>query len=267
MEPAALTIRRDPMRIEPLAVRQLEPPALRRQKGAAFTLIELLVVITMIALIASIALPSVVHVFETGADSQAYHLLSAQLAAARALAIRDASYACVHVQLANPEPHPDLANTCWMAVMKYVEDTGSFQLADGYAPRRVPGRIAFGELSDTFADPNDGTYKDLTDGNVVSATGAAPFTTFSIVFGPDGQVVKTIDDDQDVTFQSGDGLFQGSKPLWAVPDDEHGVSGTVMFDLKELLAAPSPGARPEFLGRTGEMLSVNRYTGLAETGR
>ena len=54
---------------------------------AAFTLLELAVTITVIILVASLALPTITHMMTAGADEQAHNLVTAQLMAARAHAI------------------------------------------------------------------------------------------------------------------------------------------------------------------------------------
>ena len=56
-------------------------------------MVELIVVIGVIVLLASISLPSIATLFTSGSEAQAYNLFQAQLAAARALAVREGTSA------------------------------------------------------------------------------------------------------------------------------------------------------------------------------
>lgn len=91
-----------------------------------FTLIEMTISIAVIVMVASLALPSIISIFGAGSESQAYNLLSAQLTAARALAIQNANYAGVHVQLAADDSGEE--GRCFVAIMVYDPVSRTFSL-------------------------------------------------------------------------------------------------------------------------------------------
>jgi prepilin-type N-terminal cleavage/methylation domain-containing protein len=146
----------------------------------AFTLVELMVAVAIIVLIVALAGPSTVTLFTSGAESQAYNLLSANLTAARALAIRQGTYAGVHVQIGATDT---TRGKCYLAVVWDDPSTANhdFSLAEDYAPKEVPGGMAFGEVRGDFFS---GTNYDVSD--------QGDFTTFTIVFTPDGTVTRSI---------------------------------------------------------------------------
>jgi Tfp pilus assembly protein FimT len=79
----------------------------------------MLVVISMIALIAGITLPSIVRLFRAGAEEQAYNILAAQLTSARALAVREGTYAGVHIQRADATDELYDQRICYAAVVVF----------------------------------------------------------------------------------------------------------------------------------------------------
>ncbi|MDY6913530.1 MAG: prepilin-type N-terminal cleavage/methylation domain-containing protein [Planctomycetota bacterium] len=218
-----------------------------------FTLIELLTVMGIIVLLAGIALPSVVGLFRAGADAQAYNLLAAQLTAARALAIQESTYAGVHVQLADPDENPSLEGVCYASIVIY-SGSSQFGQAPGYIPRRIPGGMAFGELSNTFVN-SSGDYQGLSD--------IDDFTTFTIVFSPSGSVVVNVAGGN-VQFNTNDNLFDDTSPniaLWDATDandDTEGVSAVTMFHYSTF---NKTGDRAAYLNESGQFLPVNVYTG------
>ena len=156
---------------------------LSNPRRRAFTLIELLVVISIILLLATVALPSIVKLFTAGSESQAFNILAAQVLAARAQAIQKSTYAAVHIQRADPNS-PSNRPGAYAAVM-ILAPNGLFHLAPGYQPRRMPGMIAFGELSDDFVDFDTGMY------NFIGGT-ADDFTSLTIVFAANGSIVRDV---------------------------------------------------------------------------
>jgi prepilin-type N-terminal cleavage/methylation domain-containing protein len=188
----------------------------RRASGAprprGFTLLEMMVVIGLVALMASMALPSVIALFNSGADAQAYNLISAQLTAARAKAVLSNTYAGVHFQLADAlngtaDPlrspaellRPELAGVCFTGLIIYDSGKRCFDIMPGSAPQRIPGNIAFGYASQVVTGTNrqgQACYLDATIGDNASspfegmAGNVTKFTTFSVIFNPLGAVTR-----------------------------------------------------------------------------
>jgi len=247
-------------------------PAIRGPRSAiGFTLVELLVVLAIIALIAGAVIPSVLGAFGAGADAQAYNVLSAQLGAARAQAIATGTYAGVHVQQADPDV-TDLSDAWYAAVMIYkdVDPTPGgvdmkFVLAPGFTPRRLPGSIVFGEISNRAMNAG-GDYDVSTDE-------LEDFTTFTVVFSPTGAVVRQVRT-RDIVFDGNDPIFSGStgKQLWDPrranadtdnngQDGEPGAAAVVLFDYADLRDLSSPNDRNAYLKRSGQLIPINVYTG------
>ncbi len=233
-----------------------------RPRRGGFTLIEMLIVVSLIVLIATIALPSIVGMFAAGAEARAYNTLAAQVASARALAIKNATYALLHVQIGEG---PDFEDTCWSAVFeyRYDEDDGRhyFVSLDGYRPRAFAGATAFGEISGTFVidDDGDGAADEYTNLDLDE-----DFTTFSIVFDPNGEVVTNVDGGR-IVFDPDDPLFD---ELWDVarteaPPEagEYGVTAMTVFDYVEFINISDADDRADYLDEAGQFLPVNRYTG------
>jgi len=142
----------------------------RPDRAGGFTLLEMMVVIGLVSLMVSMSLPSVIALFNAGADAQAYNLVSAQLTVARARAVVGNTYAGVHVQLAdaplietdtaqNPTLlRPELAGVCFSGIITYDPNTGARSFDLTAAPKRVPGAIVFGYASEavTGTDPDGG---------------------------------------------------------------------------------------------------------------
>jgi type II secretory pathway pseudopilin PulG len=63
-----------------------------------------------------------------------------------------------------------------------------FEDADGYDPKRIPGTVAFGELTAPQFVDDDGTFRNL-DGDPDTTSNFLDFMTFSILFSPQGQLV------------------------------------------------------------------------------
>jgi prepilin-type N-terminal cleavage/methylation domain-containing protein len=229
-----------------------------RRKNGGFTLVELLVVLAVIALLAGAVLPSMAGLFTAGADSQAYNLIAAQLAAARALAIQEGRLAGVHVQIADGDRRPELRDACFAAVVELDQATGNYVLANGFVPQRIPSAMAFGEISSNTV--SGGNY-------TASALGSQSFTSFTVVFNKSGGIPGTA-----VQFLTTGDIFDFTasslkKYLWnpsvANPsgNPENSVSAMVMFDYDKFMKMTSLADRAAFLEAYGQVLPINHYTG------
>jgi len=239
--------------------------AAARRRG--FTLLEMMVVIAMIGIAVGLALPSVMGLFNAGADAQAYNLLAAQLTTARAMAIRNHTYGGVHVQLADGKDNsgnllrPDLAEACFSAIVLYDRKMQRFQVQG--QPQRVPGSYAFGQVSgDTVSSGNQWSG---------GAGTAATLTTFTVVFAPSGSATKMVEG-KPVVFDANDPLFYnstaytvaGNTKLWQLPhntagtDAKYGVLAVTMFDYTEYLTSTN---KTEYLNDRGQFLPLNAHTG------
>jgi len=224
-------------------------PRTMRRKNGGFTLVELLVVLAVIALLAGAVLPSMAGLFTAGADSQAYNLIAAQLAAARALAIQEGRLAGVHVQPAAADVKASLAGGIFAAVVWDPNSTGTFTLADGFIPQRIPGAMAFLQLS-----PPTGEYAPT--GNLLD-----PNLSFTVVFTPSGGLYTG-----NVKYDPA-GLFDpGPKGLWTHTQGG-GLSGELavkamwMFDFDGLRNLTAPADRQTYVRNYGQVLPINHYTG------
>jgi prepilin-type N-terminal cleavage/methylation domain-containing protein len=232
----------------------------RRTNKTAFTLVELMVVVVVILLAVGIALPTIVQLVTSGAQEQAYNTLAAQLASARALAIREATYAGVHVQRAAEDRVDDgelPANTMYASVVR-LGDNGLFDVPDGFDPAVLPGRTAVGEISDTFIDGSN------YDAGALGNAAIDDFTTVTFVFAPDGSLVTTVRGQPVLFDDTEDGFFRGDERLWdagLANDDEVGVLAVCLFDYTRFVTLPDAAARRDMLNEAGRFLPVNVNTG------
>ena len=258
----------------------------RRLRG--FTLLEMMVVIGLVALMASMALPSIIALFNSGADAQAYNLISAQITAARAKAVLSSTYAGVHVQMADALNdaedgllRPELKEMCFSGLIVYDSEKKYFDLIPGMAPQRIPGNIAFGYASEAVTPPSAGAAGTLeaTIGNSASSLfeGAAAenmtkFTTFSVIFNPLGAVTRFVNGNP-IKFNDQSPIFNdvattdvarfGSKRLWRLVNidyvqDRYGTTAITMFDVAEYSSASNKVA---YLNENAQLLPLNVHTG------
>lgn len=231
----------------------------RSRFARGFTMLELMFVCGIIALVATLIIPSILSIFNAGADAQAYNILASQVAAARAVAIQNATYAALHVQQAD-----DGTGACYAAVMALDPNYGKFYLASGYAPVRMPGGIVFGEvnancISTTGQYFYDATHQGLTDPN---------FTTFTFIFTPQGEMTRRAGmallqfDNTDPIFATGAGhLWNYTLATSKVPN--LGATCCTMFQWGQYNAIRNnPSANlAAWFNENGVFLPVNTQTG------
>jgi len=230
-----------------------------------FTLVEMMVTIFIISLLAGIALPTIAALFGSGTEEQACNILSAQLRAARSVAIRNATYAGVHVQLADDssKQNTGLLHVSFAAVVWDDPATPGhqFTLAPDFRPERVPGTVAFGKINSTFV--SGGNYRGLSGSDDLRS-----FTTFTIVFSPTGKVVRQVAGGN-VVFDATDALFAESQiKLWdrSLTNDNTGLSGetaVTLFDIKKfiVLREQNDAEAYKYLNENGMFLPVSVHTG------
>lgn len=236
-----------------------------------FTLVELMVVTVVIVLVAAIALPTIAQIVGSGAQEQAYNLLAAQLASARALAMLESTYTGVHVQPADEDrvEDGDLEERIYTAVVIYDHENGYFDVADGFDPKPLPGKTAFGEISDYFVT-KDSDVSDYRSTHLSDDDDIEDFMTFTFIFSPDGSLVRTLHgkdsdgDDYELTFSDEDGFFRGDDRLWdraLADDDEQGVLAVCLFNYTDFTILDSGSNRADMLNEAGRFLPVNVHTG------
>ncbi|MFW6154100.1 MAG: pilus assembly FimT family protein [Planctomycetota bacterium] len=235
----------------------------QRHNKRGFTLIELLIVVSIIGLATLIVLPAVGELFAGQAYVQAQNLIDAKLRSARGLAIRDRRYTGVHVQrhhetgefwvavvqettynpAQDPEDQPGIPPWDPPVVKGSVPSSvpwGSgrvMRLAEGTRPSRLPTGIGVGFVASHDEDVGD-RYESVN--RIVSPLAQrdrwheTPFTTFTVLFDPDGHLVGSYQDydpGDDIAFaaQSGgdlycDRLFSGAggddddpAKIWVLP--------------------------------------------------
>lgn len=227
----------------------------------AFTLIELLVTISIIALVLGIAGPSTIKLFSTNADTQAYNMFSTQMALARAQAIESANYVGLHSQITDSSSsHPyvsanKLSDKCVLAIVAWDEGHNAFDLKPSEQPQVVPGSMAFGQI---FGTGTGATVNSSSDYSVTSSN-LEKFTTFTILFNPDGEITKTAAG-SNIKFLNSSALFDGDSSIWSVPTEEQGATCVTMFDYLTLKSKGSTGYNT-YLNETGQFIAANVYTG------
>lgn len=277
-----------------------------------FTLIELTVVLAVMCLLALTAIPTIEGMLSSGSDSQAYNIVVSTLYAARAEAMQSGQYVAVHFErgsmvqdnwVAGPPlsySHPDNGDTYWVGVLIYDPTDGFFKPHPTYAPRKMPGTIAVGEVRGTFV--TDGTF-NVSAADDLSDTNYRDFTTFSIVFNPAGNVVKLVDGSpikfanvvktRPYTYKDYNGQIQNvtvidwpkcrvlfeqdvrgqvtntgqqdfnQSVLWKQPTNtgKDLEAGAVALTLFDWKAFRNETDRSAFLNRAAQVIAINMYTG------
>lgn len=242
------------------------------KRNAGFTLVELMAVIAIIALLAGATIPSMISIFTSGADSQAVNLLSAQLTAARALAMRQGKYAAVHVQMGskyNGEWLP--LNKCYVGIMLEDPILHVFRPISGYLNGYseiypVPETMAFGQIDGYVSDAN--AYAGITDDESLRA-----FATFDIVFSPSGALALRkvkIDTDHDAFAEDPNvGIWNPTEVDTTTEGDgrpsDLSAKAVTVFDFQK--AASSGAKMNDYIDKEGQFLPINVHTGLLHPRR
>jgi len=224
---------------------------------------ELTVVMSLLLLLAAATIPSAVNLFAAASESQAYNLFNAQLKSARAHAIGKGTYAGAHVQMGKVEGYK---GTCYTMVMEYNWTKNLFKSAAGFMPHRVPGTMAFGEVTIDFIAGQ--TFNAMDDAQLDD------FMTFTVVFTGGGSVCRYVRGEnvkyesdrtiEPIFFDEGD-VDPPAKSLWHLPTDvneneEPGVTAVMLVDYAELEHRDS-AERAAYLTETSEFIPVSIHTG------
>lgn len=233
-----------------------------KTRNSAFTLVEMLTVITLIVLVLAISLPSIVAAFTAGADTQAFNLMAATLNTARATAMVENTYAAVHCQLSDRFEHDQKT---YLAVLRYDEANDNFEFDPADPLNPLPGKMTFGELSSDYLD-SSGDFQNLGDGGGSTdfTNSLRGFTTFSVAFDSDGQIVKYPNGNSAGVVISDSDLFgtpsASNSLLWEQPANEPGVTAMTIFDYS-IVEVLTQSDRQDFLDENGQFLPLNLYTG------
>jgi len=234
-----------------------------------FTLTELVLVIAIIVIAIGVALPGVVGLLTADAEVQARKTIGALLGAARSLAIEKQSYVMVHVQMG-------VDGNCWAGILERTlsdnpdENEHRFVPVETHPPRQIPEGYAFGEISD---DSTSG-------GHFVGISDLDDFTSFHVVFGPDGTLAQLVPERDGALVNprcdTNHAIFSGpdETKIWdeRALQDEPGVPrAIVMFPYRELEPLSErphdePGSRAYYLEQNRRYLAINPYTGHVLSG-
>jgi len=239
-----------------------------------FTLVEMLIVVALISLLAILAVPSFISMFNAGAEHQAYNAVSALLTSARAHALKTNSYVAVHFQPADRDGSTR-GDLCHAALLTYNPATKQFESLDPilFRPVALPAGVGVGQLSDQYIEDVGGGDSKYIHGKLVG-TEPYEFMTFTIVFSPQGIVVPKADG-QTITFDttsptsyfftSGASVADKRKKLWnASPgytlNGQEGVRALTIFNRNKIEPLTAQ-RRADHLTDSAPFLPVNCYTG------
>ncbi len=225
---------------------------------AAFTLVELLVVITVISLLMVMVLPSIAGLFRSGSQSQARNMADANLRSTRSMAVQRRRYTALHFQRG-------LDGGYWMAPLEEQDGSGQkvFDMADGAEATKLPGTMGGGEVSAKFVAGDN--YIAMSD------TAVSDFTTFTVIFDPNGRLVTEVDGN-DLKFDSGSLLLEANPAAWTqrrksiwersvALKSEDGVRAFGLFDKAEFDLITEDDVRRVFLSNSARFLPINPYVG------
>lgn len=240
------------------------PTRTRPGHRRAFSLVELVVVMIIIVLLAGVIFPGMAAIMGTDDIEQAYSILGSQLSAARSQAILTGAYVGVHCQLANTANpfNTELDNICFTALVWDDPNTPErrFDLAPGFRPRKIPGRVAFGKLTGDYVSGT--TYQNLTAANI-----QGDFTTLTMVFSPDGRLVRNIDG-ENIVFESAADVFHATDAtgLWDHVETgggtgQPGVTAFTVFNVLELTTLAEAGQAVTWMNTNAAFYPISVHTG------
>ncbi len=229
----------------------------RPLRAQAFTLAELLVVTGVIVVALGIVVPSLHGLFTQRSDAEAEAAFGGMITLARGVAIGRESYGLLHVQMGGD-------GRCWAAVFRYDFGTGRFVQAEGTRPHQFMEHMAFGEISDAPRSDAGGYYVKGSEyaGTVNTPAGWKGFTTFNVIFAPDGSVVTEVGGSAPVLDEN-QPVFKGTgkEKIWEYSSkavNETGVWAVTVFDYS---IANLQSNRSAYLDKVGRFVCINRYTG------
>jgi type II secretory pathway pseudopilin PulG len=193
----------------------------------------MLVVIALILLVAGMAMPTIAQLFRSGADAQAYNLVSAQINATRTYAMQNNCFACLHLQVATGPGSSDPQTTVGVifvwnpTISKFGLTNPTTGQPTGFDPQSYPGNYAFGQASAAFINigntttntylsqvANVGGGCDFNPANTTAVADkrtlniAAPwFTSVNIIFTPLGDITTTINGQTSFLFDTTSAAF------------------------------------------------------------
>lgn len=256
-------------------------------------------VVSIIALTLGMILPTVRAIFMAKTDRYAEGALTAMLGVTRGVAIETQNYALLHVQIG-------VDDECWASVFRYDPTTGKFVAGyfvcpkhpnvrekipgncpscpantpliwNGLLPRLVQKGMAFGEVSARDPAKEPGQFRYVSGEAYQTAlndpNGWAGFTTFNVIFAPDGTLVTDVNGDPPDFDTECAAFADAPERIWdpgpgdpALLINETGVRIITVFDYK---VAKLKTDRTAFFNEKdssgeylrGRFLVINPYTG------
>jgi len=225
-------------------------------------MVELLVVMGVILMLLLLALPNIRALLEAGSFDQARAVMAGALSTARAVALENQTYALLHVQpkVVGFQSGINITDEFWMVTMVLDPATGKFTSAKGYHAVRLPRDVGAGEVNANFI--TSGQYDTKINGDP-HPLAWEDFTSFNVIFAPDGSLVEDVNGKAPVLDLLGP-AFGGDNAVWGridlrlINNNEPGTRAITFFDYKKLNVI---AARAAELNESGQFLVINPYTG------
>lgn len=166
-----------------------------RAKYKGFTLIETMVVIGIVALLAVFGIPVVrTMVNSFHADGNTRMMINSALSAARAIAVREQTYAGIRFQKAYLANDPALLNAPQYMIFIIHDVTATrlapgFRAVEGMEPIKLPESVGVSDLKVRNGAVGNSSDAPITNLLIDDADGLRNATTFSIVFSPSGKLI------------------------------------------------------------------------------